>query len=76
MMKSTKNKLLLMKSLVLIALLGLTACNRSSSPDGRSQIRDEKIQQEIELLKSQQSVILDSIQSLNQQLQQLKQDQK
>lgn len=71
-MKSLKN--ITMKILILICLLGLAACNQNSSPDGRSQLRDEEIHKEIERLKSQQNVILDSIQSLNKQLQKLKQN--
>ena len=71
-MKSFKK--ITMKILVLSFLLGLAACNRTSSPEGRSQLRDEEIHKEIERLKSQQNVILDSIQSLNKQLQKLKQN--
>lgn len=62
-----------MKSFVII-LIGtfvLSACNRESSPDGRSQIRDEKIQQEIDSLKIENKAILDSIGVINKKLKSL-----
>lgn len=71
-----KNNYRLTQGLLLGVLLCLLACDRSSSPEGRSKLRDEQLGQAIEQLKNQQNVILDSIQSLNRQLQKLKQDQK
>ncbi|ULT25215.1 hypothetical protein KUH03_41440 [Sphingobacterium sp. E70] len=40
-----------MKKLAIIILLSLAACGRASSPEGRSKIRDENIQQQIEDLR-------------------------
>jgi PBP1b-binding outer membrane lipoprotein LpoB len=62
-----------MKSLViiLISTVVLSACNRESSPDGRSRIRDEKLQLEIDSLKDQNKAILDSISVINKKLQAL-----
>jgi hypothetical protein len=59
-----------MKSIIIILIgtLTLTACGRESSPDGRSQIRDEKIQQEIDSLRIQNRAILDSIGVINKKL--------
>lgn len=57
-------------------MLGIAACNQSSSPDGRSRLRDEEIHKEIEALKTQQNTILDSIKSLDRQVKALKQHQK
>jgi septal ring factor EnvC (AmiA/AmiB activator) len=65
-----------MKNLIMICLLCLSACNQSSSPDGRSRLRDEEIHKEIEALKTQQNTILDSIRSLDKQLKALKQNKK
>ena len=65
-----------MKNLILIGLLSLAACNQSSSPDGRSRLRDEEIHKEIQALKTQQNTILDSIRSLDKQLKALKQAKK
>lgn len=61
-----------MKLLTCLVLLLFTACNREASPDGRSQIRDEKIQQEINLLKEQNVAILDSIKIINRKLAEIK----
>ena len=47
-------------ALILISMFALSACNRESSPDGRSQIRDEKIQMQIDSLKKQQTALEDS----------------
>jgi len=57
-----------MKQLAFIILLSITACKRESSPDGRSQLRDEKLQKEIDYLKDQYIAILDSIGAINKKL--------
>jgi len=61
-----------MKLLTIILLLSLAACNRESSPDGRSQIRDEKLQTEIDSIKDQERAILDSIRIINKEIRELK----
>lgn len=60
-----------MKQLTFIILLSITACKRESSPDGRSQIRDEQLQKEIDSLKDQNTAILDSIRVINRKLKDL-----
>lgn len=60
-----------MKQLTFIILLSVAACKRESSPDGRSQIRDEQLQKEIDYLKDQNAAILDSIRVINNKLQDL-----
>ncbi|WP_316789928.1 hypothetical protein [Pedobacter frigoris] len=61
-----------MKLLIGILLLSaLVSCNRESSPEGRSQIRDEKIQLQLDSIKSQNKQILDSIEMLNQKIRKL-----
>lgn len=55
-------------AVILISTFVLTACNRESSPDGRSQIRDGKIQREIDSLKTQNKALLDSIAVINKKL--------
>jgi hypothetical protein len=50
---------------VFIGIFLLAACGRESSPDGRSQIRDEKLQSEIDSLKGQGNILRDSINSIN-----------
>jgi len=61
-----------MKILTLIFLFLITSCGRESSPNGRSQIRDENLQKEIEILKNQNIAILDSITLINQELKKIK----
>ncbi|MES2808851.1 MAG: hypothetical protein V4619_09520 [Bacteroidota bacterium] len=53
---------------ILLGTVLLTACGRESSPDGRSQIRDEKIQQQIDSLKSVTKALADSISIINNKL--------
>lgn len=60
------------KLATIIILLSLAACGRESSPDGRSQIRDEKIQAQIDNLKDQNNAILDSISIINEELRDLR----
>lgn len=62
-----------MKVLAIIFLLALGACGKESSPEGRSKIRDEKLQLEITILKEQNKAILDSISEINKTLRLLKQ---
>ncbi|GAA4178919.1 hypothetical protein [Sphingobacterium ginsenosidimutans] len=57
-----------MKKLAIIILLSLAACGRASSPEGRSKIRDENIQQQIEDLRDQNNALRDSIRIINKQL--------
>jgi len=54
-----------------MSILLLAACNRESSPDGRSQIRDEKLQKEIDSLKSKNNALRDSINLINNKLKHL-----
>ena len=61
-----------MKQLAIVLLLSLAACGRESSPEGRSQIRDEKIQREIYSLKNQNNAMVDSISIINKELNRLK----
>ena len=61
-----------MKLLTIILLLSLTACGRESSPEGRSQMRDEKLQKELDSLKDQNKAIKDSISIINKELRELK----
>ncbi|TKC06297.1 hypothetical protein [Pedobacter frigoris] len=58
-----------MKLLIGILLLSaMISCNRESSPDGRSQIRDEKLQLQLDSIKHQNKEIMDSIEILNQKI--------
>ena len=61
-----------MKLLPIAVLFALVACGRQSSPEGRSIIRDEQIQAQINLLKEQHKAILDSIVLINNELKVLK----
>ena len=54
-----------MKAIAIILLIALSACNKESSPEGRSKIRDEKLEQEIRKLKLQNEAISDSIMAIN-----------
>jgi len=65
-----------MKKLVIIMMLSLVACGRESSPEGRSKIRDEKIQREIDDLKDQNNEILDSVDMINKKIKELRFDRK
>jgi cell division protein FtsB len=61
-----------MKKLAIIILLSLAACGHASSPEGRSKIRDENIQKQIDHLRDQNNALLDSIHNMNKQLKDLK----
>lgn len=59
-------------TIISIGMFLLAACGRESSPDGRSQIRDEKLEKEIDSLKGQVNTLRDSIGLINKELKALK----
>ena len=61
-----------MKQLGIVLLFSLVGCGRESSPEGRSQIRDEHIQREIDSLKNQNNALLDSVRIINKEINRLK----
>ncbi|WP_298353841.1 hypothetical protein [Runella sp.] len=62
-----------MKIIVLALILALTSCGQNSSPEGRLSIKMDAMHQEIDSLKKQNTMILDSLNKMNQSLQKLKQ---
>jgi hypothetical protein len=54
-----------------MSLILLTACGKESSPERRSQIRDEKLQKEINILKTKYNAISDSLNVIHNQLRHL-----
>lgn len=57
-----------MKPIAIIILFLLVACNKESSPEGRSKLRDVKLQEEIDSLKLQNKVILEDIRFIKKEL--------
>lgn len=57
--------------IILLGMLMLAACGRASSPEGRSQIRDEKLQKQIDSLKNKNNALGDSINLINDKLKHL-----
>jgi hypothetical protein len=57
-----------MKSIAIIVLLLLVGCSKESSPEGRSKIRDGKLQVEIDSLKLQNKAILEDIRQIKEEL--------
>jgi hypothetical protein len=62
----------IMRILTIILFLSLAACGRESSPDGRAQMRDEQLKAELDSVKDQEKAILDSINSINEELKALR----
>lgn len=50
---------------ILITAIALASCGKTSSPDGRAQLRDQELSQRIDALEKKQIVILDSIRLLD-----------
>ncbi len=61
-----------MKTIITLLALVLTACNRTSSPEGRMSIKIEAIQQQLDDLKKQNALILDSLGKMNQAMRMMK----
>lgn len=62
-----------MKFAALLLILALASCGQNSSPEGRLSIKIDAMHQEIDSLKKQNAVILDSLNKMNQSLQKLQQ---
>jgi mevalonate kinase len=61
-----------MRSLAIITLVFLAACNKDSSPEGRFKMRTEQLEARLDSLANQNKAILDSIGVINQKLKELK----
>jgi hypothetical protein len=55
-------------TIIFVVIFLLTACDRASSPDGRSQMRDEKLEKEIDSLRSQVDTLHNRINLIDQKL--------
>ncbi|MCL4638547.1 MAG: hypothetical protein M5Z89_06105 [Olivibacter sp.] len=60
-----------MKAIAMIFLFAISACGRESSPEGRSIIRDGQIVEQLDSLKRQNHVLLDSVGALNKRIEKL-----
>lgn len=58
---------------LLLIVLGLPSCGQNSSPEGRMTKQMNEIRQEIDSLKKQNTMILDSLTKINQRLDKVKQ---
>lgn len=62
-----------MKALLVIpALMVLASCGPGSSPEGRSKLRDQAIQTQIDSLKNQTKALTDSMANMSKELRELK----
>ena len=59
-----------------VIVLALSACGGESSPEGRMKIRTEMLQADIDSLKVQNKVILDSLTSIRDELKLLRKETK
>ena len=57
---------------IAVLMLSLAACGRESSPEGRAEIRHEKMQRKLDSVMLQDRAILDSIRIINQEIKELK----
>jgi hypothetical protein len=64
-----------MKYLTTILFVSLLSCGPQSSPEGRSKIRDEKLQTQVDELIQQNKAIVDTLSSIRKEITRLKQKQ-
>ena len=69
---ATNGKNSKMKLVIISLLFLLFACGPESSPEGRSRIRDEKIQKQVDSMVHQNQAILDTLTQLRKDLQKIK----
>ncbi|MFC6101612.1 hypothetical protein [Olivibacter domesticus] len=60
-----------MKALLIIFLFAISGCGRESSPEGRSIIRDKQIVEQLDALKQQNRLFLDSVGILTKRIEKL-----
>ena len=73
-MKHINRKQLAVHAMLLFSVFAITACDRSSSPEGRMSIKVEQLQKEmIDSLRQQNRAILDSLSKIRQELNEIKQ---
>ena len=64
-----KTRTILATMVLAILLMG---CDKTSSPDGRAQLRDSELSEKIDALTKKQIIILDSLQLLDKKIEALK----
>ncbi|KDN54016.1 hypothetical protein [Flavobacterium seoulense] len=57
-----------MRTILLMLLFIVVSCGKESSPEGRSKIRDEKLQEKIDSLQIQNKQIIKDINMIKKQL--------
>ena len=57
-----------MRTILIMLLFIVVSCGKESSPEGRSKIRDEKLQQKIDSLKLQNEQIIKDIRLIKKEL--------
>ncbi|MES2238903.1 MAG: hypothetical protein V4497_01460 [Bacteroidota bacterium] len=57
-----------MKTIMIMLLFVVVACGKESSPEGRSKIRDEKLQVKIDSLELQNKQIIEDIRLIKKKL--------
>ena len=63
-----------MKPLILVILFSLAACGKDSSPEGRMGMKIDHLNLQIDSLKQQNALIMDSLSSISKKLQGLKEE--
>lgn len=61
-------KTIIMKTIFMMLLFVVVSCGKESSPEGRSKIRDEKLQEKIDSLKVQNEQIIKDIRLIKKEL--------
>ena len=61
-------KPIVMKTILIMLLFVVVSCGKESSPEGRSKIRDEKLQEKIDSLKLQNEQIMKDIHLIKKEL--------
>lgn len=62
------SKPIAMKKILIMLLFVVVSCGKESSPEGRSKIRDEKLQEKIDSLKLQNEQIMKDIRLIKKEL--------
>lgn len=68
MITTNEVKIIVMRAILMMLLFGVVSCGKESSPEGRSKLRDENLQEQLDSLKLQNEQIIEDIRLIKKEL--------
>lgn len=68
MITTNEVKIIVMRAILMMLLFAVVSCGKESSPEGRSKLRDENFQEQLDSLKLQNEQIIEDIRLIKKEL--------